>query len=59
MRNIKEYKAPTAQITEFECAEDIMTASRTLYDRPNNAGDHEYVYAGSIPWSKGLGRDSE
>ena len=51
MRDIKEYKAPRAQVTEFECA-DVITASmqaRDLYDTPNGAGvSGKYVKAGSV-----------
>lgn len=54
MRNIKEYKAPTAQITEFECA-DVITVS--LMTKPENAGPSakDYVYAGHIDWNDNFG----
>ncbi len=54
MRNKKEYKVPAALVTEFECAEDIMTESRTLYTRPQNQGSRDYVNAGSVNWGEGL-----
>ena len=57
MRNIKEYKAPTAQITEFECADDIMTASLQLKKRPASA-TVDYVYAGSKGWQNGFRQDN-
>ncbi len=51
MRSLKEYKAPKAAVTEFECA-DVITVSGTL-DKTNGYGDssHTYVNAGSRSWS--------
>ncbi len=51
MRNIKEYKAPVAEITVFECA-DVITDSNTptsLSKQLNESGT--YVPAGSKKWS--------
>lgn len=51
MRNIKEYKAPKAAITEFECA-DVITVS--ALDKTNGHQDdptrHTYVNAGGRKW---------
>ncbi len=55
MRNIKEYKAPTAQITEFECA-DVITTSLELKKRPDSAKS-DYVYAGHIDWKSNFGQN--
>ena len=57
MKNIRKYKAPKAEITVFECAEDIMTASRTLYKKPGNVGERDYVKAGTISWSDNIGKN--
>ncbi len=54
MRDIKEYKAPKAQVTEFECA-DVITKSLATsvgsggileYDK-----EKSYVNAGGKSWS--------
>ena len=56
MRNIKkEYKAPVAEVTEFECA-DVITVSETynLWIESNEYDvypGNEYVNAGSKRWS--------
>lgn len=54
MRNIKEYKAPKAQITEFECA-DVITVSN-MANSIGESGTPEftengYVHVGSKSWS--------
>ena len=54
MRNIKEYKAPTAQITEFECA-DVITVSRLMTKPKTDTGAKDYVYAGHIDWNDNFG----
>ena len=52
MRDKKEYKAPLAQVTEFECA-DVITTSGVLDTSINgrNPGGTEYVNIGGRSWS--------
>ena len=52
MKNIKEYKAPKAEVTVFECAEDIMQASATQLKKTIDVGGSDYVYAGGKKWSE-------
>ena len=49
MRDLKKYKAPSAEITVFECAEDIMTASLTpkALDKTNGVSGRNYIQAGT------------
>lgn len=54
MRNVKEYKAPAALITEFECA-DVITVSGELGtsikgNQPATGGT-DYVNIGGRSWS--------
>ncbi len=49
MRDLREYKVPRAQVTEFECA-DVITAStepRDMLDKPKGVSG-TYVQAGSV-----------
>ncbi len=55
MRNIKEYKAPSAQITEFECA-DVITVSELRKRPTTSSATKDYVYAGSKNWQSGFGQ---
>ena len=47
----KEYKAPKIDITKFECAEDIMSASmNTLRTSITTDTGHTYVSTSSKKW---------
>lgn len=51
MRDLKEYKAPKAEITVFECAEDIMTSSTPTYSLKTGVGSASgYVKLDSKSW---------
>ena len=53
MRDVKEYKAPKAEITVFECAEDIMTSSTPTYNLKTGVGGASgYVKLESKSWSE-------
>ncbi len=51
MRNIKEYKTPVAEITEFECADIITESAAPLDKAPKGVSDRTYVNAGGKSWS--------
>ena len=51
MKEYKEYKAPKAEVTVFECVDDIMQASSPVSLEKNIGGSGEYVYAGSKSWN--------
>ena len=52
MKEYKEYKAPKAEVTVFECADDIMQASSpvSLQKKIEGSGS-DYVYAGHKSWN--------
>ena len=54
MRDLREYKAPKAEITKFECA-DIITASELgtsiSGDKRPTTGGTGYVYVGKSAWA--------
>ncbi len=54
MKSVNEYKAPKAEITVFECAEDIMTASGepTKSLKTKIDGSTDYVKLDSKSWSQ-------
>lgn len=55
MRDLKEYKAPKAEITKFECA-DIITASELgtsiSGDKRPTTGGTDYVKIGGKKWNE-------
>ena len=52
MRSLKKYKTPKIEITVFECAEDIMTASGgPTKSLRKGVGDATYVKLDSRNWS--------
>ena len=51
MRNIKAYKTPVAEITEFECADIITESAAPLDKAPKGVSDRTYVNAGGKSWS--------
>lgn len=53
MINKKEYKAPLAEITEFECA-DIITISELSKSPTLESSGREYVSVGQSSWSTGF-----
>lgn len=54
MKSVNEYKAPKAEITVFECAEDIMTASSepTKSLKTGVGGATGYVKLDSKSWGE-------
>ena len=53
MRDIKEYKAPRAQVTEFECADVITNSLATSLSSDGNLvydKDKSYVNIGGRSW---------
>ncbi len=52
--NEKEYAAPKAEITSFECA-DVITVSADLKKSPTSATEGKtYVRVGQIEWQAGF-----
>ena len=51
MKEYKEYKAPRAEVTVFECADDIMQASATPLKKTIKGGS-DYVYVGGKKWDE-------
>lgn len=52
MRSLKKYKTPKIEITVFECAEDIMTASGgPTKSLRKGVDDATYVKLDSRNWS--------
>ena len=53
MRDKKEYKAPLAQVTEFECADVITDSLATSVSggKPDYNGAKSYVNIGGRNWS--------
>ncbi len=43
MRDLKEYKAPLAQVTEFECADVITVSADSLKTSITDDSTHTYV----------------
>ena len=56
MRKIKEYKTPTAQVIEFECADVITTSERALKTKLDESSPTVYVNAGGLRWSDGFNK---
>ena len=51
MRNVKEYKAPKAEVTQFECA-DVITTSNILKKSITGSGNDYVKIEGGKDWSK-------
>ena len=57
MRNMKKYEVPAAEVTIFECVEDIMTASNTLRKTIDEEGSGKaYVKLEGKSWSDIYGK---
>ena len=55
MKDIKKYKAPKAQVTEFECADVITNSLATSVDDRGILGhdkEKSYVNIGGKKWSE-------
>ena len=50
MRDLKEYKAPLAHVTEFECADIITESPGSLKKSISSDSSHTYVHTSSAKW---------
>lgn len=52
MRDLKEYKAPLAQVTEFECADIITESAQPLKKSITDDAGKTYVHTSNAKWGE-------